>query len=522
MAHRESGLKYGEDLRADYLIVRRPHFHLREGALCFLASEPPTRILSERELKLWNLMDQPLSVDAARKACGEGAETSIRELLRSELCELVEPVFPDNRRRVLVIEPHADDAALSVGGLIWLRRRECEFIVATMASRSNHTSYYDKGVDYFDIREVSEIRRRESELFARMIGGSHVPVGMTDAPLRYRDAQWTLDYFARHRMSIDVRLSRMADDRELNVWAEAVRRLLTDIPSAEVWIPLGGPHTDHMLTADACFAAFLSNPSLVEGRVLRVYEEVPYAARNPSHMNGALAALRKAGALWDEELVSIDEAYDQKLRLSSVYASQNIGQMRADVEASARAHPSEFGHAELLRTLRRLPDRIDPAGIVSAVLVGHDQDEEIVAWISKHSEVNRVRILLHMPTGRWAADLEMLCRTFPKAKFELYVASVAAAEVNDSASDRVEVRRVAEGALPWVSLSLKLCAAMKPLPTLFCVSEERVSEARLLSKLWLGSDTLIVASMDRLKGALPKPYEPPIDHSGRISEHLAG
>jgi LmbE family N-acetylglucosaminyl deacetylase len=520
MAHRESGLEYGENLRADYFIVRRPHFHLRGSAVCFLATERPTRVLSERELKLWNLMDRPVSVEAARKACGEDAETLIREFLRSELCELVEPVFPDHRRRVLVIEPHADDAALSVGGLIWLRRHECDFIVATMASRSNHTTYYDKGVDYFDIGEVTEIRRRESELFARMIGGSHVPVGMTDAPLRYRDAQWTLDYFAHHRMSIDVRLSRMADDRELKLWSDAVERLLTDIPSEEVWIPLGGPHTDHMLTTDACFATFVSNPSLLDGRVLRVYEEVPYAARNASHMNAALAALRKAGAVWDEELVSIDEAYDQKLRLSSVYASQNIGQMRADVEASARAHLSEFGHAEMLRTLRRLPDRVDPAGIVSAVL--RDKDEGIAAWMSKHGEVDRVRILLHMPTGRWAADLEMLCRAFPKATFELYVASVSAAEVNDSSSDRVEVRIVAQGVLPWVSLSLRLCAAMKPLPTLFYVSEERVSEARLLSKLWLGSDTLIVASMDRLMGALPKACEPPLDHSGRISQHAAG
>jgi LmbE family N-acetylglucosaminyl deacetylase len=493
-------LEYGQDLRADYLIVRRPHFHLRESAVCFLATERPIRVLSERELKLWNLMDRPVSVEAARKACGEGSENLIREFSRSELCELVEPVFPDGRRRVLVIEPHADDAALSVGGLMWLRRRECDFIVATMASRSNHTSYYDKGVDYFDIGEVTGIRRRESELFARMIGGSHVPVGMTDAPLRYCDAHWTLDYFASHRMSIDMRLSRMADDRELKLWSGAVQRLLTDIPSTEVWIPLGGPHTDHMLTADACFAAFLSNPSLVDGRVVRVYEEVPYAARNPSHMSAALAELRKAGAVWDEELVSIEEVYDQKLRLSSLYASQNIGQMRADIEASARAHLSEFGHAEMLRTLRRLPDRVDPAGIVSAVL--RDQDSEIAAWMSRHGEADRVRILLHMPTGRWAADLEMLCRTFPKAKFELYVASVAAAEVNDTSSDRVEVRKVAQGALPWISLSLRICAAMTPRPTLFYVSEERMSEARLLSKLWLGSDTLVVASMDRLMGSL--------------------
>jgi len=466
-------------------------------------------------------MHQPVSVEAALKLCGEGTEASIREFLRGELCELVEPAFPDGRRRVLIIEPHADDAALSVGGVMWLRRRECNFIVATMASRSNHTSYYRGGLNYFDIEEVTRVRRRESELFARMIGGVHVPVGLTDAPLRYCDAQWTRDYFSRHRMSIDVRLSRMADDRELKLWSEAVQRLLTDTPSAEVWIPLGGPHTDHMLTTDACFAAFLSNPSLVNDRVLRVYEEVPYASRNTSHMNAALEALRNSGAMWEEELVSIDEAYNRKLRLASVYASQGIGEMRADVEASAQAHLSGAGHAEMLRTLRRLPDRVDPAGIMAAAQVGHAQDEEIAQWISKHKVKDRVRILLQMPTGRWAADLKMLCRMFPKARFEIYVASGAAAEVSDSSSDRVEVREISEGALPWISLSLSLCAAMKPLPTLFYVGEERLSEARLLSKLWLGSDTLIVASMDRLVSAL-RTQCPPIDKSADISPLVAG
>jgi LmbE family N-acetylglucosaminyl deacetylase len=512
-----------EGLRSDDLLVRRPHFHLRESALWFLASERPTRILSGEELKLWNLMHQPVSVDAARKVCGQGTDARVHEFLRCELCELVEPMFPAERRRVLVIEPHADDAALSVGGVMWLRRRECNFIVATMASRSNHTICYDRGLDYFDTGEVTDVRRRESELFARMIGGTHVPVGLTDASLRYCDTHWTLDYFLRHRMSIKMRLSRMADDCELKLWSEAVHRLLTDTPSKEVWIPLGGLHTDHMLTADACFAAFLSNPSLVNGRVLRVYEDIPYAARNSSHMNAALKAIRAAGAVWDEELISIDEAYSRKLRLASVYASQDIEGMKADLEvtARARAHPSGAGYTEMLRTLRRLPDRVDRVGIVATALVGHCQDEEIAEWIFKHKAKERVRILLQMPTGRWEADLKMLCRAFPGATFDVYVTSAAAAEVKDSPSDRVELREVAEGTLSWVSLGLKLCAAMKPLPTLFYVGDQRISAARLLSKLWPGSDTLIVASMDRLVGALRK-QPPPIDESGHTSPRVAG
>jgi hypothetical protein len=369
-----------------------------------------------------------------------------------------------------------------------------------MASRSNHTRYRDLGYDYFDIKEVTEIRRRESELFARMIGGDHVSVGMTDAELRYRDTDWTYDFFLRHRMSIRIRTSRIADSGEREQWADAVRRLLTEYPSAEVWFPLGGPHTDHMLTADACFAVFLSNPSLVAGRILRVYPESPYAARSRHHMDAALEALRNSGAVLEEELVRIDAACDQKRRLASIYDSQDIEEMRADTEASALMRGS-VGRSELLWTLKALPEQIDPSGIVSAVIAGQEGDEGVAVWLSKNKEEERLRVLLSMPTGRWANDLEALCVAFPRAKFEVYVAPAAEAEVDDVPSDRVEVQKVASGASAWFFISLQF-AVMKSLPTLFHAGHRRLRQARILSRLWPGSDTLIVASMDPLVRAL--------------------
>lgn len=501
MAREETGLTDPVELRSDYLLVRRPHFHLRGNSLIWVASEVPRRQLSEPETKFWNLMQRPVSVNEARATCGEAADGIMLEFLRSEYCELVEPVFPSDRRRVLVIEPHADDAALSIGGTMWLRRLECAFTIATMASRSNHTRYRDMGCDYSDIEEVTEIRRRESELFARMIGGDQVSVGMTDAALRYRDANWTHDYFLRHQMSIRIRTSRIADDRERQQWADAVRRLLTEHPSAEVWLPLGGPHTDHMLTADACFAVFLSNPSLVAGRVLRVYPESPYAASSRNHMDEALQALRNSGAVLEEELVRIDTACGQKRRLASIYDSQNIEEMRADTEAGELMRGSA-GRFELLWTLKALPKEIDPSGIVSSAIAGRQQDQTVAVWLSKNKEEERLRVLLSMPTGRWASDLEALCVAFPRAKFEVYVAPAAEAEVNDAPSVRVEVRKVASGALAWVFLSLRFFAVMKSLPTLFHAGHRRLRQARILSRLWPGSDTLIVASMDPLMRTL--------------------
>jgi LmbE family N-acetylglucosaminyl deacetylase len=503
-----SGLDGHAELRSDYILIRRPHFHLHGNALIFMASEHPCRLFSEAEAKLWNLMQQPLSVGEVREACPDCTDALIREFVRSEFCELVEPTFPSERRRVLVIEPHADDAALSIGGVMWLRRRQCAFVVATMASRSNHTLYHGLGRSYFDIEEVTEIRRRESELFARMIGGDHLSMGLTDAALRYRDTAWTLDFFLKHRMSINVGISRIANDQERKLWAEAVLRLLAAVPSAEVWIPLGGPHADHMLTVDACFSAFQSNPSLVAGRVLRIYQDIPYLARFPRYMSDAIENLRRAGVVLERELIPINESYGQKLRLTSVYASQSIRDLRGAIEVGALAYGRAVGYAELLWTMGTLPQNIDPIALRSMAVPERELEDVATAWVSNNRGAEHVRVLLLMPTGRWAADLQLLCSAFPRARFELYVAAAAAAEVFDTLTSRVAVRRVVKGTLAWLFLTLRFAAATKRVPTLFHAGDRRLREARLLSILWLRSDTLVVASMDLLVNALRARREP--------------
>jgi LmbE family N-acetylglucosaminyl deacetylase len=492
----------GAELQSDYVLIRRPHFQLQGSTLFWVGSTQPHRQLSAVETDFWNLMQRPVTVKEAREACGDDTDALIREFLLREICELAEPTFPSNRRRVLVIEPHSDDAVLSIGGAMWQRRLECAFVIATMASRSNHTRYRDLGRDYYDINQVTEIRRIESDLCARMIGGYHVAVGMTDVALRYRDSNWTADFYRRHRMSVRLATSRNADDRERQQWTEAVRRLLVEHPSAEVWFPLGGPHTDHMLTTDACFAAFVSNPSLVAGRVLRVYQEIPYAERYPRHMNAALEALRHAGAVLEEAPIPIDTAREQKRRLANIYDSQEIEEMRPDTEASELRSDSAAGPAELLWTLKALPQRLDPAGIVSGAIFSHDQNGTIVAWAFRNREIKRLRVLLLMPTGRWAADLAQLSVAFPHAQFEVYVAPSAEPEVGDLVSDRVYMRKVRSGGLAWFILALQFSIQMKVLPTLFFSGPRRLRQSRFLARLWPRSDTLIVASMDPLVSVL--------------------
>jgi hypothetical protein len=96
----------------------------------------------------------------------------------------------------------------------------------------------------------------------------------------------------------------------------------------------------------------------------------------------------------------------------------------------------------------------------------------------------------------------MLFAAFPHARFEIYVAATAAAEVANIASDRVKLRMIPGGSLSWILQGLKISIALHARPTLFHIGERRKWQARLLSKMWPESDTLIVESMNQIVSAL--------------------
>lgn len=478
-------------LPQDWLLIATPHLQLRGNSLFSIGVPGRGRVLSPPELELFKVLQQAVTVREALQRCGPAADLLIRDFMRERLFVLIEGSFPANRPRVLVIEPHADDAVLSVGGTMWLRRHERAFVIATMASRSNHTRYRDLGGNH-DISDVTEIRRRESDLVARMLGGTHVSVGMTDAVLRYRDTEWTAEFYRRHRMAISASISRAADEAELRRWTEAVRRLVIEHQPTEIWFPLGGPHADHMLTTDSCFAAFAADRTLLHERSLRIYQEVPYAVRFSRHMRSALVAVKQSGAALQEETVPIEAVQNQKRRLSSVYDSQDMDEL---FEGGGDL-------PELFWKVTELPQHIAPRGIVSqAISAPTSAADALATWMARNRDASVIRVLLTTPAGRWQADLAVLSLAFPHARFEVWTASVAEAEVMEVPSARVVMRSVAGGTRAWLLHSLRLSLS-RPAPTLLYASASRLPQARLVSRLWFGSDTVVLTSMDQLPGAL--------------------
>jgi LmbE family N-acetylglucosaminyl deacetylase len=483
----------------------RPHFHLRDGALYFLISQRPFAQLDDAERAVWGAMDGATTL-ADLRAGFPAAEAAVRRFWERGLCELVPSRFPAGRRRVLVVEPHMDDAVLSVGGAMWLARDTCEFTVLTVAGRSNFTSYGYLDRDYFDVDVVSRLRLAESILFVRMVGGRHVALERPEAPQRYRPGSWTLDWYRRHRASISAFIAHRSPDFELAEWTADLRQALRTHPTEEIWFPIGvGPHTDHELTRNACFAALLDEPTLWHGRVVRLYQEAPYASQFPHFTQALVDRLTQAGARLDAEPVEVTQGFADKLRLVSIFGSQfKLDVLRPGIEATARAAAGAPGSlAELFYRMTELPRALAPLDLNVDAEGVRQLAGSLAPWLAKHRDAPRVRLLLRLPAGRWRHDVELLLHALPKARIEAFVALPALPEAQDFVSPRVVVHGVAEGAIAWAALAARL-ALRRPAPTLFVAGSDRQTEARLLARCFPFSDTLVAASMNHIAQALSR------------------
>jgi len=476
----------------------RPHYRLRDGGLYFLISRRPAAQLGGDEQEIWRALDGAATVDDLRGRFGPAAEAAVRRFSDAGLCELVPARFPEGRRRVLVIEPHMDDAVLSVGGTMWRRRDECEFVVLSLAGRSNFSSYGYLDREYFDPDEISRLRLAESVLFVRLLGGRHLALDLPEAPQRYRPGAWTLDWYRQHRASISAFIAHRSPDSELAVWTAAVRDALRADPAREVWFPIGvAPHTDHELTRNACLAALLAEPALRQDRVYRLYEEVPYAAQFPRFTGELVAALTRAGARLTTETVNVTECFGPKLSLLSIFGSQfKVEVLRPGIEASARAAagaPDRF--AERLFELAEPPRSLDPLDLYVDAARLRELARRVGPWLARHREAPRLRILLRTAAGRWRQDLDLLLRALPRARVEVHASPPALAEVRAHPDARVVARGVADGPIAWLGLCAGL-AWRRPAPTLFVAGPDRLREARLLARAFPLSDTVVVPTMN--------------------------
>jgi LmbE family N-acetylglucosaminyl deacetylase len=482
---------------SEAVVIRRPHFRLRGDSLFFLISQRPFATLSQAEQALWNELEKDASVGELHARLGAAVEDGIRRFRELDVADVVLPPPAGKRRRVLVLEPHMDDALLSVGGVMLQRRAECEFLIVTMATRSLATSYRDLDRDFFDIDTVSGIRKAESEIVARALWGRHIPLGLVEVTLRYNPQNWTLDWFVRHKQAIYMYLEHAAGPGELELWTSTLEKAIADLQPEEIWMPLGiGVHADHQLTRHACVNVLRNNPKLVEERVVRFFQDVPYARNFPTHTAALVKTMREAGAKLEEERIDITGEMAEKMSLLSIYASQwktPVIQKRVEACAKALGGAPESYH-ELWYRVAAAPTRelnmVETSVVKESV---YSVAEEVAPWLERNKTAPAIVILLGVPMGRWEQDLRFLLDCFPKAQFEVHMPSRFAGQAEMFTSPRVSVRLGGERRR-WMVGALATVVGRR-VPVVIISGRPKAKHGRQLARLGLLSDPVAAPTM---------------------------
>lgn len=483
--------------------LRRPHFRLEDGKLYFLISRRPHAELSPAEVDLWNRFDGTTTVGLLRNQQPHAA-AHIRRLWDLGAVELIEPVAAAARRRILIVEPHMDDAILSVGGIMWRRRRECEFSVLSVVGVSNFTSYYRLDRDYFDTDTVSTLRRAESDTAMRVLGGHHRTLDLHDAPLRYQPGAWTRAWYAKHRRSVSAYINRGPKSADIEALAELLRSAFASTTVSEIWIPLGvGTSTDHEMTRNACLRALWLSPTLAASTSLHLYQDVPYALQYPRHTAQIISAIVSGGGELEPIIENINDAIDAKLRLLDIFGSQfKPSYMAPKVVATARQASGSPGKlAEVLYRVRRMPTRIDFGEMYSGRDAVYSMAGRLGAWYSKHRDAPRIRVICPIGVGCWRDDMMSLLAAFPRAVFEIHLIADAVEETIQFESPRIDVRPVQATKLAWILHLLRVLMS-RPVP-LIAVTSNRFSDARRMVQFgcfWMSP--VVVTTIDHFVQAL--------------------
>ncbi len=173
---------------------------------------------------------------------------------------------------VLILSPHLDDAAFSLGPLLAQYSKSCHFIVATAFSKSvNSPSSFalacqlDKGLTVND--DYMAIRKKEDAGWAKVIGVEVTYGELPEAP--HRGYNSATELFGTLLSEIDVR-------KQLFSWITYLLRLHKPLALLS---PLGiGNHVDHILIRET--AERFNNAEVP----VYFYKDMPYAGDSENNL----------------------------------------------------------------------------------------------------------------------------------------------------------------------------------------------------------------------------------------------
>jgi LmbE family N-acetylglucosaminyl deacetylase len=390
------------------------------------------------------------------------------------------------RPHIVVVEPHPDDAVLSVGGMLLHRRNLCRLTIVSIVEHSNYTSFLESGRRLIDCGHVRGIRTSESRLATAVLGARHVSLGWSDAPIRFWPRElWDLKTMERFNRDRTPFTRRFPDLSDITTIAERLLEVLVELEPDEIWIPMGlGNHVDHRTTRSACLQILANSKEYANTKVL-MYEEVPYGI-GTRDADRLIDALEKNGASMVRQTEDISDVFEQKMRLISIYASQfKASAIRPRVQRQAE----EAGAGSLAETYhvldapRSRPRESELDENSAALRNVSDIARETFA---ERRDCTRLTIMA-FPTamlGMWRDNLQLLLSTFANAKLIVYLSDEAMWQAVAGWEPRIELHVVRGRMTGWIySLLCELPHLGTPTITILYDAYDRRKRSKVIR--WL-------------------------------------
>jgi len=449
----------GMDDLNEFVPQLRPHNIRRGHHLYFMISRRPFLELSSDDISLYDGIDGQLTV-ADLERVYPGARDRLLKWHDAFVLELIAPLPQPKSPHLVVIEPHMDDAAISVGGRLLHRRGRQRITVISVVKWTNFTSYLSLNRAFLNVTDITKLRLQESALAARLLGAETCCLDWPDAPLRFWPAErWserTVDrYTAEPANFVDL----LPNPKDVTGLAEQLARLLVPLAPDELWIPMGlGDHVDHRTTRSACLMMLAEARGRFSNLPVIMYEDLPYAVES-KHSAQIQAALASAGTRFIPGREDITDVFRQKMRLVSIYASQfKLSYMEPLLRKLAEREtgvPGMFAEAyHQLVGERKLPleSQLSPEASGLATL-----KREVRGLPRERTILGRLTVLA-LPSGhlgRWETDSKTLAEAFPNAQRQFYVSEKVVWQAHSHCQEQPGVRIVRGGRLGCVGAILR-------------------------------------------------------------------
>lgn len=202
----------------------------------------------------------------------------------------------------LLLSPHADDIAFSVGGAL-LQGYMSKATLVTVFEHSSYIPYADPTVS---VEQASAIRHAEDLAYADKLGLRHMGLGLKDTTQRgYLDLEeiFTVTDYRKDPSAVQIIQTIQSF---LNQHTEITR----------LWVPLAiGNHIDHLLVLNSVLTWKADpKPELI------FYEDIPYAGCE-TLQNIQTQVYQSIGFL-EVETIDLGDRLEEKLTNLKIYASQ--------------------------------------------------------------------------------------------------------------------------------------------------------------------------------------------------------